>query len=195
MFAIYKFVSVQTAYNAAKDCFSSSNGTLRLDKRGKIWKKFIKIKQAKNLLLGYEPTKIHYGSATVGGVTTGGFYTTGGYNKIVSSDNSGKYELMFGNMETSSEGYTKPIARIMLTDKLYREAENSSIAKYLNAESRSIEMHSKVFYSEEDKEILLKKANQLATGAPLTSGMSLDYTQHLPTYEKCKDILDWICED
>ena len=39
VFAIYKFVSVQTAYNAAKDCFSSSNGTLRLDKRGKIWKK------------------------------------------------------------------------------------------------------------------------------------------------------------
>lgn len=193
-FAIYKVITIQRAFNMAKECFSSGDGTLRLDRRGEIWNKFIKIKQAKNLQLGYETTKVHFGFATVGGVTTGGFYTTGGYNKIVSSTNSGKYELMFGNNETSSEGHTEPIVRIILTEKLYKEAENSAVAKYLNASSRSVEMHNKVYYSEVDKEILMNKVNKLVAGAPLTSGMSLDYTEGLPTYEKCKEVLDWICE-
>lgn len=189
-FAIYKVVTIQKAYNSIKDCFSPSGGTLRIDSRGDVWKQFIKIKKVKNTYLGYEPEKLHYGSATVGGVTSGGFYTTGGYNKVVATTDSGKYELEFTG---DANMLDKTIRRIVLSDRMYAEAEKSNIAKYLNPATKSIEMYNKVIRTKQEVDALLNNAMKLVNGVPLTSGMAIDDTRGFPTYEKCKEVLDWMC--
>lgn len=191
IFAIYKAVTIQVAYNSIKDCFSSNDGTLYLNSKGVVWKKFIKIRKVKNSYLGYEPEKLHFGSATVGGVTSGGFYTTGGYNKVVASSDSGKCELEFTG---DANMLNKTIRVIKLSNELYEEAQKANIAKYLNPTTKSIEMFDKVIRTKGEVDALINNAMKLATGVPLTSGMAIDDTRGFPTYQKCKEILDWMSE-
>lgn len=191
MFAIYKVVTIQVVYDSIKDCFSSEDGTLYLKNKGVVWKKFIKVRKVKNFYLGYEPEKLHFGSATVGGVTSGGFYTTGGYNKVVASSNSGKCELEFTG---DANILNKTIRVIRLSDELYAEAQKADIAKYLNPTTKSIEMFDKVIRTKGEVDVLINNAMKLVNGVPLTSGMAIDDTRGFPTYQKCKEILDWMSE-
>lgn len=191
MFAIYKVVTIQVVYDSIKDCFSSEDGTLYLKNKGVVWKKFIKVRKVRNFHLGYEPEKLHFGSATVGGVTSGGFYTTGGYNKVVASSNSGKCELEFTG---DANILNKTIRVIRLSDELYAEAQKADIAKYLNPTTKSIEMFDKVIRTKGEVDVLINNAMKLVNGVPLTSGMAIDDTRGFPTYQKCKEILDWMSE-
>ena len=151
--AAFAAVRQQRVYNRIKDCYSSKDRTLRIDSRGKDLRPVISIRKVMDCHLGYEPEKLHYGSATVGGVTSGGFYTTGGYNKILDSKNSGKAMLeLIGessalnialDMLSGKSQLGKAIDQIILSERLYAEAEKSNIAKYLNPETMSIGLCSK----------------------------------------------------
>ena len=191
IFAIYMLSKDIILYG--RIYLDKSNDCIHMTEKGTFWKKFIKINEYRALQLGYEPKRLHFGSATVGGVTTGGFYTTGGHNVIESSTKTGRYQFMFADSGRRNNGYTIPISRIRLTEELYKEAENSSIAKYLNPETQTIELNTRIHLSEAEKISLLNKADRLARGVPLTSGMSLNYSEGLPSYEKCVEILNWMC--
>lgn len=184
-FATYKAVTIQTAYNNGLKDALDGNGCLFVKKRGNMWSDFIKIVGVKNTYLGYEPKKLHYGSATVGGVTSGGFFTTGGYNKVVGETKSGKYSLRF-------EG--KIISTISLSSDLYEQAKHSNIAKYINESTRRIEVFTKVQRTKEETEALLANATKLATGVALESGMALDDWRGFPSKEKCQEIYKWLCD-
>lgn len=190
-FAIYMLSKDIILYG--KIYVDRSNGCIHMKEKGAFWGKFIKIKEYRALQLGYEPQRLHFGSATVGGVTTGGFYTTGGHNVIESSTKTGRYQFMLADSGRRNNGYTIAISRIQLTDALYKEAENSSIAKYLNAETQTIEMNTRVYLSEAEKMSVLNKADKLTRGTPLTSGMTLNFSEGMPTYQKCQEILNWMC--
>ncbi len=191
IFATYKAVTIQSEYNSGVKT-SFSDGRLYVKKRGSVWKKFVKIKKAENVHLGYEAQKLHYGSATVGGVTSGGFYTTGGYNKVIATENSGKCFLEFAGNAAIMD---KMIRYIDLSDALYEEAKYSPIAKYLNHTARRIEVFEQVQRTKEETDALVSHAIDLATGKALIGGMSLDDKRGYPTREKCRLILDWICDE
>lgn len=191
IFAIYKVVTIQIFYNKIKDRFTAYDGTLSLKNKDAVWKKYIKIVKAKNFYLGYEPEKLHYGSVSVGGVTSGGFYTTGGYNKVNATTNSGKYTMEFQGDPNITDN---TIRRIALSEELYEEARKSNIAKYLSSSGHYIELFEKVERTKEETDELLRNARALAMGNPLTSGLAIDDKRGYPTYEKCKEILDWICD-
>ena len=201
--AAFAAVRQQRVYNRIKDCYSSKDRTLRIDSRGKDLRPVISIRKVMDCHLGYEPEKLHYGSATVGGVTSGGFYTTGGYNKILDSKNSGKAMLEFIgessalnialDMLSGKSQLGKAIDQIILSERLYAEAEKSNIAKYLNPETMSIEMVPKVTRPTQDANTLLNNAMKLVSGAPLRSGMAINAPSYYPTYEKCKEVYDWLC--
>ena len=184
-FASYKVVTIQTQYNNGLKDALDFNGCLYVKKRGKMWSDFIKIVAIKNTYLGYEPKKLHYGSATVGGVTSGGFFTTGGYNKVVGETKSGKYSLRF-------EG--KIVSSIRLSADLYEQAQHSAIAKYINESTKCIDVLTKVERTKEETEALLANALNLATGTALESGMVLDDWRGFPSKEKCQEIRDWLCD-
>ena len=132
-----------------------------------------------------KPSVENRSAATVGGVTSGGFFTTGGYNKVVGETKSGKYSLRF-------EG--KIVSSIRLSADLYEQAQRSAIAKYINESTKCIDVLTKVERTKEETEALLANALNLATGTALESGMVLDDWRGFPSKEKCQEIRDWLCD-
>ncbi len=116
----------------------------------------------------YNPETLHYGSVTVGGITTGGFYKTGGNYYMSDVQKSGVFKrLYYGDTQ---------IFDIDLTLELYNQAKDSYIAKYLDG--MNIEVMDR------------KSANAIAT---LTRDQSVISQCSGRTYEECFEILSWIC--
>lgn len=130
------------------------------------------------------PIKIHIGSATVGGVTTGGIYTTGG-NISTSSYRSEKMELRYKRCYGNSD--PRPlISKIILSDTLAKKAKESKISSYL--EGNTIQLIHKVQHS---YYALFAMQNGYTTQA-LNQGEIEDATGY-PDREKCESIIRWLC--
>lgn len=162
------------------------NSGIRIERKGSGLGRLIKITKVTDVAIGHEPEKIHIGSATVGSVTTGGTYKTGGYNYYTGTSSSGKYVFWFG---TKTGGCT--ITEIFLSQDLYKEAESSSIAKYLNSKTRSIELVD--WKNTKYTDLELVKLRMFALG----QAGSTSHVVHkaYPTYEKCAEILNWLTCD
>ena len=126
--------------------------------------------------ISYKPLQVHIGSATVGGVTSGGVYTTGDYHYISGEHTNGLCRLEYTGCI---------VAKIQLSEPLYAEAKKSSIKKYLNSE-KQIEVIKPETVSTSDLEIAYKLLNE--TGYVGNKFAKNGY----PKYEKCKEIMDWI---
>lgn len=163
---------------------------LYLSERNPIIRTGFTIKNSTDDTIIKVPEKIHVGAVTVGGVTTGGTYKTGGYNEVKSSRN-GSYELHY-------EGYC--VSRIELSYDLLEKAKKSSIGKYLcdvegilgdaNYTDRQI---NRTLYDLDEYYIMvidyvpatMNQYNELKSGIYRKYGY--------PSYEKCMEIIDWIC--
>ena len=88
----------------------------------------------------YNEEKIHIGSASVGGVTTGGVYKTGGdYSvKDLSSD---RYELIFRKPLNLNVCDETPIKTIRLSEQLVKKAQGTPATKI----SRSVNLDKAFF--------------------------------------------------
>ena len=170
--------------NLTKEYVSYNNSafTLVLKERNQAIAKVVKIKNDKNFTVAYEPEKIHFGAATVGGITTGGAYTTGGYHYISSSEKNGLCVLEYaGNF----------VSKIQLDDSLYRLAKESAIEKYLNSD-KQIQVVDPVYFSESE---IQRMHSNLSSSGYMNMGSDLmrKGKQGYPTYEKCLEIMNWIC--
>ena len=160
--------------------FDEKTATLTILERNPEIAKAVKIVNDKNISVGYEPEKLHYGSVSVGGVTTGGFYKTGGYNTFSSSGKSGYVYLDYlGHM----------IRYIQLDNQLYELAQGSSIAAYLNG-SKQIQVVNPVSLSIDDVKGVFDSSGHLGAGANTVMQKS---KQGYPSHQKCWEILHWIC--
>jgi len=169
--------------------FDKKTGELRVYKRTEALRKVITIKEDKNYTTKNEPVKVHYGSATVGGVTTGGVYTTGGGQVFTGSYATGKSYLEFSDIlyETHNDG--KPITGIIktirITDQMYENA--AEIKDYV---SQDDEGHYIITVIENPKMDLDEVRFAMAN---LTSATTQNMTKRgYPTREKCEKILKWL---
>lgn len=103
--------------------YDSTKKEICVTKQGKVFLEALKIEEVMDYVQGYEPEKLHVGAATVGGVTTGGVYKTGGYSYIAGTKKTGKYALVYGGVY---------IQTIKLSPELAKEAEKSDIKKYVD---------------------------------------------------------------
>ncbi len=161
--------------------FNGAKQELSVIKRGQAFREFVKIKQVMDYVEGYEPEKLHFGAATVGGITTGGTYKTGGYNYIAGTKETGKYIL---NLLL----YKQDIKTITLSPELAKEARKSKIKKYVDK--------SGVIAVVEDSSSSVTIPDYAAGNEALT----MDFIKRqvlagYPTYEKCKEILDWLSQE
>ncbi len=156
--------------------YDEKTGTLTVSKRDVKIAKALKIIDAKNYTIKYEPEKLHIGAVTVGGVTTGGTYTTGGYNYIADSQKNGLCRL---------EYLEKVVNQIQLSDELYQQAQKSDIAPFLNS-AKQIEV--KKFVQMSEKELQSAINNMKTTGYAGNNFAN----KGLPTKEKCIMIMDWL---
>ena len=164
-------------------CSIDENGTLKITGRTPEIAKVVKIVNDKNFKVSYKPEKIHVGAVTVGGVTTGGAYKTGGYHYVSGSENSGKCKLEF---------FGETVRNIKLNNELYKEAKLSPISKYLISKKKQIQVIESVYYTESETRTMfsnLSSSRYMDMGAGLREKAKQGY----PTYDKCKEIMDWIC--
>ena len=157
--------------------------TLYLKKRSSVIQKRVKIVEDRNVVTAYNPKQTHIGAVSVGGVVSGGTYTTGGNYYVAHSEKNGRYKLVYSENDKSSS----TINKIQLTDELFQQAKNSSIKEYLDEKKKQIVVVSEVYLSGYD--MMWKMANLQTGNFGLTEAEKAGY----PSYEKCQAILNWIC--
>lgn len=156
--------------------FNSQTGVLYLKKRGSELAKYFKIKNDKDIEISYKPPTLNVGSATVGGVTTGGAYITGDYHYISGEHKNGLCRLEYTGCA---------VQKIQLTRQLYAEAKRAIIKKYLNSDMQIEVVQPKLISAYE--------LNIAATLLKTTGYVGNNYAKNgFPDYTKCKLIMDWI---
>ena len=169
---------------------SYSNGRLVLLKRDSMISQFVSIREHMYYSTKDNPTKVHYGSATVGGVTTGGVYTTGGGKSFNGQIPSGKWELVFTGYIPPVDNGANVIKDIKLSDELLEEAKASNICKYLSDWGTIIVVtKEKVFSSNTniafmEAQRMVNNVTSLETQRKLAAGY--------PSQAMCQEIYDWI---
>ncbi len=163
--------------------YDSKKGEVQIKKRGVPLCLAISVQEVVDRVTRYAPEKLHFGAVTVGGVTTGGTYKTGGFyqgEKI----HTGKYALVYNNSF---------IKTIKLPPELVEEAKKASIKKYLDQDG-------KIVVVDDTKATDGLPADIAVNLAKNSMDAYLAYTQpykwsHYPSQEKCKEILDWLCQE
>ncbi len=163
--------------------FDPKKQEVQIIKRGNVLRSAISIREVVDRVTRYEPEKLHFGAVTVGGVTTGGTYKTGGFyqgEKI----HTGKYTLICNDSH---------VITIKLPPELVKEAKKSSIKKYLDKDGTIVVIDFSKATTGPSADIALRLANT-------DMNAYLAYTQpykwsHYPSQEKCKEILDWLCQE
>ena len=143
----------------------------------------VDIVQYKKVKFEDTPEKLIYTGATVGSVTTGGWHKSGGFQSK-EMGNSGKVNLVY-YYEHNNKMIPAEIKTIILSDDLVKAAKSSKIKEYLDGNSLTI---------------VGKMADTDAAVAAMQLGHK-DYAFNimegakvaaLPTYEKCRAIVDWL---
>lgn len=154
--------------------------TYYLVKRGQILAKAITIKDDKNIIIAYEPKKIIFTSASVGGIRTGGIDTVGGYTYSAGEVENGKCQIVFFR--------EKVIERIQLTPKLYKDAIKSDIKQYVDNKMQIIINNE--FYGG------IEALNYFNINDPVGSLAIQEMAKSgYPNRKKCEAIIRWICSE
>ena len=169
----------QRKQRAAEDYISYSGSALTLKVRSENIREFVTLEKEKDDYLGKTEKKVIYTSATVGGITTGGFDTVGGKTTVIRGGDTGKYKL------TYSGGL---INKIKLSNDLYAQAMNSPIKNYLDSKEKAIIVN-----------LPFALPSYMLNGM---STMTIEQKQNLilsegrkgfPDYEKATAIYNWLC--
>lgn len=128
-FGIYGPLKVKQAKEALKVCRFEGD-TLYVDEQSPALSKVLHFSELKVKQYKYNPEKIHFGAVTVGGVTTGGTYKTGG--DYSNSDHAvGRYELVYTAYMGAWSVVEGKVKRIVISDSLKEKAKQSSILQCL----------------------------------------------------------------
>lgn len=161
--------------------YNSEKKEIYVIKRGRVFLEALKIIDMEITVEAYAPEKQHFGAVTVGGVTTGGTYKTGGYTYAVGTAKTGKCALAYGKEEVQT---------IKLSPELAKKAKRSEIQKYVDGDGvieiiRPTSSASLPDYFAYIKDVrTYKYALQKET-----------VKQLYPTKEKCVAILNWLSQE
>lgn len=153
--------------------YSLSAYTLNVLKRDPVFRDALSVDADRDLLVGYTPDKVLYTSATVGGVTTGGFDTIKGGYSFSQGEKKGTYSLEYKYATHTAEGYLPgAIWSIKLSPALFQEAKaNDRLKRYLP--SKEEKSRTKAVDFATDSALVLQ-------GRSKSSG-------------DCEYIIDWLC--
>jgi len=172
--------------------YDLATGTMYLHKKSPRIREIVNVDDDYKEDIRYEPEKLKYGSATVGGVTTGEIYKTGGYNYSAGYKKTGHAMMLFG---------VYPIRCIRATDELMNQARKTSIRKYIG-----------YYYKHESIEVIenwrpssyllhdwVENPDSPSVKESIARERQLHYMKFgqrdyvPPTFEKCEEIIRWMC--
>ena len=146
-------------------------------------KNVISIQDDQNYTTHVTPEKIHFGSVTVGGVTTGGAYKTGGDRVIDGHYKTGLCYLQYNDALLFAQNCTQGhIRKIVLMPSVLKAAKESPIKQYLSGDTIIVEQSSNMSLNE----------LRLAAADPASVTAQSAVKRGYPTREKCVDILNWL---
>ena len=115
--------------------YDDDTRTLTMKQRGEKLKKVLQVEKDLQMVIKDYPVTLHIGAVSVGGVTTGGAYTTGGGQVIDSLKESGLFFLVYDPRDR--EKY-HVIDYIRLDEKLAAQAKNSPVSVRLTQDGSSL---------------------------------------------------------
>lgn len=189
-----KKVQYETIASELKDIvtYDLTTGTMYLHKKSPRIREIVNVDDDYKEDIRYEPEKLNYGSVSVGGVTTGEIYKTGGYNYRAGWKKTGHAMMLFGQY---------PVRCIKLTDELMKQAYASSISKYIGRyyKIESIEVIENWRPSSWVLHEWVENPDSPSVQRSIEQERQLHYMQFgkrdyvPPTFEKCEEIISWMC--
>ena len=161
--------------------YDSKYKSLYISKRGDYLRYAISMHKADYYTSHTTPTKVHYGSATVGGVTTGGVYTTGGQRVVDGSIDSGKGAIKYRN--TTVKAPSEPMIDedlnfIELSTDLAEEGQKA--LPQIIPESGKIVLQKRARMNKDQLQMAMNNLNSVHTQMMLKEGyMSWDDIQKI----------------
>ncbi len=162
--------------------YDKETRTLFLHKRCYETGKLIKIKEYKHAYYKYNPAELVYTSATVGGITTGGFHVNEASHSVSALNKTDKYDLYYGNKGIID---TIKFNNTNIPTKLEKYKKGANTLYLLNS------INNKELY---DTNRLFKLYSATASNDLVTqSQMTEAYAKEIKlTYSECKAVKDWI---
>ena len=174
--------------------YNAENGELILNERSEDFKKLFSTERYISTRHGYAEEKLIFTSATVGGITTGGWDKVGGYGTEKKKTN--KYNLVYEYVNPEDNSYKRGyVNRIILSDELLKKAQTSNVKPYLDG--NSIIVVNPLIISEKELNGYVN-LHRIRGGGYTTHIANLkedDKIRTLPDVIKVNYILNWICEN
>lgn len=174
-----KQANAQDTASKLESCltFDEKTNVLHLHSQHPKIEKIVKMERYEILHTGYQPETVTYTSVTVGNVTTGGVSHNDAYKYISGTSKTEKYKLVY---------LGKEIKTIKLCNSTVRKkAEQIGLQEYMNSNG-DIMVVKGVRVSRE--------AAQMALSG-YYSPMQNELLPGYPTEDKCRKILDFLCDD
>lgn len=158
--------------------YSSAEKVLTVTAKSKLLLEKLSLVQAVDQQVKTEPIVLHFGAVAVGGVVTGGAYTTGGNHYIAGQEKSECFKLMYCNNE---------VKYIKLSEALLESAGRSEIKEYTDSAGiKVIAPIDTAALSDAEKMRRLQEAK-----AGIVRAENIGY----PTYEKAVAIVNWLTSE
>ncbi len=158
-------------YDASSECLTVSDRTKLLLER-------LSLVQAVDQQVKTEPVVLHFGAVAVGGVVTGGTYTTGGQPYIAAQGKSECFRLMYNGNN---------VKHIKLGSELLAIAKESEIKEYIDFDGIKVIAPIDTYsLSDVEKWQRLQEAR-----AGIVRAKDVGY----PSYEKAVAIVNWLTSE
>ena len=201
-FAVAFFIAIRrlVIMKKAKKTLSYDEFSKRLtvSARSSAAFEFIHIDPVKVHTLKHEEEQLHYLGVSVGGVSTGGFYKTGGYDYISKSKKTSHYCMNYMLVETTGVKMCR-IDSIAFSADLVQAAKQSSIGQYMN-DNGVIELYDQeAVKAELELEQMQNPTAFMGDARFFSDNYYAERRQEIaacayPTQEKCAAIRSWICK-
>lgn len=145
--------------------------------------KYLKVKKHVAESRAYIPQKTHIGAVSSNGITAGGTYTTGGYNKSSYYVVNDRAHIIY-----RGKGIDEFVNKICFSEELIEEVKESVIGKYLNADNE-IELMCKADFSMTN---IISKSYGFGSNETYNV-LQRDLINTLPSVKMCNQIRNYIC--
>lgn len=175
--------------NAKHMVFNEDTNSAKLLQRSETSASLLHIEQIQNTYTKYNPSKMVYTGATVGGVTTGGIHTTEAYLSTQAGPNSGRYHIY-------AKGHGRKvisIQKIELSKDLLKEAkECKEISKFIVGNELVLKYNTPDTKLTREEQEILKKAIDTFDVALQENITQRAFIASMLTKEDCMAIKKWV---
>ena len=173
----------------AREYITFDGETATVLKRNSAISEVLKVESIQKVEYKYNPAKVTYTGATVGGVTTGGFHTTNASYSEIPTGNSGRAYIKAKYPAKSP--YLKEI--ILSTDELVESAKhNTTVSKFLKENKLILKYENEKTKLTDSENYVLREAISKGDQGLQYGITQRAYLEQQLTISDCNQIISWL---